>query len=282
MAGIAFLNRTCLRGYSFCVMVIFGLIHNTLSDGLPKDARLLKAGLLDEGKAEINRYDASFRSNGKMLQGDVVHVWVKEPWNAKQRVKWEGEGKGDFEVIKLNQITRFSRGVETVSRLWSGIWVRDSAEWVKWTFSHQDFSGSIFNTAFRKGENVKYNWAGYLENQAHGIQQRPLAKEAFFYEELPLKLRLIVYKSLKNEMSVSMVPPHQPYQTKLTEPFPAKIQQMRDSKQRVSFTVKHSRGQDVLIFDRKIPFKLLEWKQFDGSHLKLTRSEFKAYWEDLE
>jgi len=245
---------------------------------LPIKTDFLKGNLLDQGKAEVNIYDATLMKYGQARQGTVTQIWVKEPWDAKRGIKWGGEGSADFEVIKLNHVVSYATGMYRYEQMWSGFWKRDSAELVKWSLSHHEACGNTFKQARLSDGKAEYVHFSYFENEGDGREELVIPPGAVFYDELPLKLRLLVSVGLSEAFTVPLFPTVIHPKAGPMKPNPATIRQIRSDNAEVEFEVKHLDGIDRFVFETNAPFKLLRWELADGGKLTLRKSLFTDYW----
>lgn len=245
---------------------------------LPIDTRPLMAGQLDKGKAEFNIYDATIMRYGQPRKGTVTHIWVKEPWNAKAGTKWDGDGQGDYEVIKMIQVISYPTGMYRYEQMWSGFWKRDSADLVKWSLTHHEACGNTFKQARIAEDKADYVHFSYFEGHGEGGTEVAIPEGAVFYDELPLKLRLLVHPGLQEPVTLPLFPTVIHAKSDPMQPTPATIRQTRRGKGEIEFEVAHTGGTDRLVYETKAPFKLLRWEMADGSNLSLRKSLFTDYW----
>ncbi|GAB4244791.1 MAG: hypothetical protein OHK005_09790 [Candidatus Methylacidiphilales bacterium] len=245
---------------------------------LPSDTGFLMAGYLDEGKAEFNLYEATIMQYNEPRQGTVTHIWVKEPWNAERSIKHQGPDRGDYEVIKLNQVISYPTGLYRYEQMWSGFWKRDDAVLVKWSLSHHEACGNTFKQARLENGRTHFVYHSYFEGHGEGSEEVSLPQKTLFYEELPLRLRLAVPGGLPDPVIVPLVGTVIHAKSDRLEPQPATIRQIRRDDREVEFEVTHRSGKDRLIFETTKPFKLLSWEMADGSRLRLHKSLVTDYW----
>ncbi len=245
---------------------------------LPVNTGGLTSELLDKGKAEVNIYEATLIKYGKPRQGTVTQIWVKEPWDAKRGIKWGGQGPGDYEVIKLNHVVSYPTGMYRYEQMWSGFWKRDSGELLKFSLSHHEACGNTFKQARMKDGKAEYNHFSYFENEGDGRQDLVIPPGAVFYDELPLKLRLLANTGLEEPVTVPLFPTVIHPKAGPMSPAPSTFRQVRKEKGEIEFEVKHAGGIDTFVYETNPPFKLLRWMMPDGGQLILRKSLFTDYW----
>lgn len=66
------------------------------------------------GKAELSSYELKQSRYGEIRTGEVVLVFVTEPFSLKKQVKLDNPtkaGKDNVSVLKLNQVRKFKTGI---------------------------------------------------------------------------------------------------------------------------------------------------------------------------
>ncbi len=245
---------------------------------LPVKTDFLTADYFDQGKAEVNIYDATLMKYGQPREATVTQIWVKEPWDAKQGIKWGGQGSGDFDVIKLNHVVSYPTGMYRYEQMWSGFWKRGSAELLKFSLSHHEACGNTFKQARLSNNTAEYVHFSYFENEGDGREELLISPGAIFYDELPLKLRLLANTGLEESVTMPLFPTVIHPKAGPMKPSPATIRQVRRDNREVEFEVKHAGGIDTFVYETKTPFKLLRWNFPDGGKLSLRKSLFTDYW----
>jgi hypothetical protein len=239
---------------------------------------LLKDPIWNDGKAEYDVYDAKIMREHQLRPGRVIHIWVKEPFNGKLRVK--ADGPGDYEVIKVNQVMDVQTGVYAVHQMESGFWKRDDGELVKLSMSSNDSCGNTFKLAWLLGGMLRLTYHTYWDGEGDGVLEAKLPENFLFYDELPLKGRLMNAGSQPSEYHVMLYPTL--IGSKLGKPefAPATIRtQLLGVSGDKKVVVVHAGGTDVLIYGGPVPNVLKSWTQFDGSTLTLAKAGRIKYWE---
>lgn len=236
-------------------------------------------GHLDKGLAEFNVYDASLPRYGEMRNAVITHIWVKEPWDASRGIKWGGTDSGDLEVLKLNQIASYPTGLYRYEQMWSGFWNTETASLVKFSMTHHEACGNTYKQGRTANGLLDYVAFSYFEGEGESAKQTPWSENAFFYDELPLRLRMLAFNQpLKNPLRISLFP--SVIHTKIDQlsPQSATITQSSDSSGAILFTVDHPNGSDRFTFASESPHLLISWKRADGGSLTLRKSLLIDYW----
>lgn len=266
------------RGITLLVTLLLTSLMARADDRLPLETRPLMTDWLDQGKAEFTIYDATIVRYGQARQGAVTHIWVKEPWDDRRGIKHGGQGQGDYEVIKLNQIISFPTGMYRYEQMWSGFWKRENAERVKFSLSHHEACGNTFKQLRFTGPVARFTWFSYFEEHGDGERKLHLPPETVFYDELPFKLRLLAFRGLSKPITVLLIPTIIHAQSDTMKTSPATILQTRRDQGEIEFEIRHADGADRLTYETKTPFKLLRSERADGSSLRLRKSLFTDYW----
>jgi hypothetical protein len=263
------------RGILFLAVL---LASGAVAAQVPFRTDLLRDPIWNDGKAEYDVYDAQIMREGSLRPGRVIHIWVKEPFDAKLRVK--SNGAGDYEVIKLNQVIDVQTGIYGVHQMYSGFWKRDDGELLKFSMSSNDSCGNTFKLGWLMDGMLRLTYHTYWDGEGDGVVETKLPEGALFYDELPFKCRLLNAGTQPAEYRVMLYPTL--IGSKLGKPefAPATI---RVESLGVSgdekIVVRHAGGTDELVYDGRFPYVLKSWKQFDLSTLTLHKAMRIKYWE---
>ncbi len=240
---------------------------------------LLIRGHLDQGLAEFNVYDARIPRYGEMRNAVVTHVWVKEPWDAKRGIKAVSPGAADFEALKLNQVISFQTGLYRYEQMWSGFWNTHTAALVKFSLTHHEACGNTYKQARFNQDMADYSAFSYFEGEGEARKQISLPEDALFYDELPLRLRMMAFAgSLASPVIVPLFPSVIHAKIDELKPQPATISQSADAAGGILFTVQHPGGSDLLTYAPEPPHRLISWQRADGGSLTLRKSLLIDYW----
>jgi hypothetical protein len=144
-------------------------------------------------KAEINVYDLDQARYGNFYKGQLVNIYVTEPFRLDKQVKKEKGTVNNFvnNVLKLNSIRRFSTGVYDYSAMTSVFVPTASNNFgnaLKVSCSVQDWCGQTYSQ-LNFGQNG-YNYLGrsYFENE---VEENYHVNKAMTEDELLVSLRLM-------------------------------------------------------------------------------------------
>ncbi|MES2572957.1 MAG: hypothetical protein V4710_23235 [Verrucomicrobiota bacterium] len=242
-----------------------------------------------DGKAEFNVYEAQAVRYGQPRPSEVIHILVREPFSRRELVKTEPNSPAEsYPVLKLNQILHIPTGVYVYQQMHSAFWQTSDGALVKATLTSNDSCGNTYKE-FRAlsgfdtlaGNGWLYEWRTYWEGMASGEERIRAPKHAFFYDELPMRVRTIDFSEGKGGFDVRLAPTViRSKKEKVIFEFAHVTWITEGETIRVAVKVMTKEGEqrDELLLDAAPPYLLREWKQRDGSHLKLKQSVKIDYW----
>ena len=119
------------------------------------------------GAAEISVYKLKQERYGKLIDGEAMLIYVREPFLKDKQVKDES-GRGDFQVLKLNATREFKTGVYPYHILMSVFQPLENSvdnKALKVTTSIQDWCGHVFIQTNRMDGYLKTDVRSYFENE---------------------------------------------------------------------------------------------------------------------
>jgi hypothetical protein len=263
-------------GVVTAVIVTFGLMATASAQFTP--ALLQNDSYWGGGKAEFDFYDAQIMREGAPRHCEVLHILVREPFDPKQLVKaddWRRPGL--VNVIKLNQVLHVPIGVYVCQQMHSSFWRTGDGALLKWSLTSNDSCGNTFKEARRLGDQFAYDFHTYWDGMADGHENVPVPANAFFYDELPLRVRTIDFSKPNGEFDIQLAPTTINSKKDRIAFKPAKVS-FQSGDRTIEVDVRHDAGTDHFVLDRDFPFLLREWQMADGSHLKLKNSLKIDYW----
>jgi len=231
-----------------------------------------------DGKAEFDFYDAQIVREGQPRPCEVLHILLREPFDPKQWVKVDDWKKpGVIPVIKLNQILHVPIGVYVHEQMHSTYWKIDNGMLMKWSLTHSDSFGNSFKEVRRFGEQFAFNWHTYWDGMADGDENVTPPPNAYFYDELPLRVRTIDFSKPTGEFEIQLAPTVLNSKKDTIVFKPAKVS-FTASERKIDISIQHSGGTDKFVLDANFPYLLREWNAADGNRLKLKNSLKMDYW----
>jgi hypothetical protein len=231
-----------------------------------------------DGKAEFDIYDAQIAHYGTPRPCEVLHILVREPFDPKQLVKpddWQKPGM--ITVLKLNQILHVPTGIYVYQQMHSNFWLVNDARLAKFSLTSSDSCGNTFKEAKRSGDQFAYTFHTYWDGMADGNETVALPANAFFYDEMPLRIRTIDFSKPSGEFEIQLAASAINSKKDNFVFKPAKISFSTTEKE-IHVDLVHAGGTDHFVLDHDFPYLLREWNAADGSHLKLKRSLKIDYW----
>lgn len=240
---------------------------------------LYENDIWSDGQAEVSTYDALMPHYGQLYPSQVAMIYVKEPFRTDKRVKSDLASGPQIEpAIKFNYQIATRTGSYTYQQMLSAFWTVHDRALQKWTLSHHEACGSTFKMGIPENKKLELTYHSYWDGEGSGKLIIPLPENAWIYEELPFRLRAVAATRSQVTIPIHLFSPI--IRSKLGRPAfrPATVI-WKDDLPHTVFEIQHHGGTDTLVFDRKFPHVLREWKQAGGAILKLIDSQRLAYWE---
>jgi len=242
----------------------------------PFSPALLQERLWDDGKAEYDVFDAVEIREGIARPARVVHVIVKEPFNAKLRVK--ADRPPSIDVVKMNQVIDVPTGAYGYHQMHSSFWERATGALLKFSMTSNDSCGNAFKEGWMDGSRWRLLFHTYWDGEGDGERGLALPADGVFADELPMKLRMLA-RFEPAQYTISLFP--SVVGSKLGNPaFSAASIRVLPPAPDGSIRVEVSRpgGVDRFTFQKAAPHVLAAWSRPDGSSLKLRKSLRLDYW----
>ncbi len=230
-----------------------------------------------DGKAEFNIYDAQIVREGQPRPSEALHILVREPFDPKQFVKSSDAKRPEtIAVLKMNQILHVPTGLTAAQQMLTSFWQVDDGRLWKFSLTSNDGVGNTYKEARRAGEQFTCEFRTYGDGMAEGKENIALPANGFFYDELPLRVRLIDFSKPSGEFEIQLAPTIiKPRKDDIL--FKTAKVSFTSTARAIDVTVRSDTGTDHFVLDRDFPFLLREWTAADGSHFKLKRSLRVAY-----
>lgn len=139
-----------------------------------------------QGKAEITTYDLSQARYGELRKGNVVNVFVVEPWNEERQVK--SDSGGDSQVLKLNTTKKFLTGVYPYSMMTSVFSDVENAACQKVTCTSQEWCGHTFTQL--NNDDDQWNGQQFSYFELEGDDDFSIGSETVLEDEIWNTIRL--------------------------------------------------------------------------------------------
>jgi len=238
------------------------------------------------GKAELNSYELKQSRYGEIRKGEVVLVFVTEPFSLSKQVKLDNPkkaGNDNVSVMKLNNVRKFTTGIydySIVSSTFTPINTEKHPYTLKLNTSIQEWCGHTFTQLNLKENNYQFQQFSYFEND--GDTKKNISK-ALLEDELMTRIRLNKGQLPLGEIDLIFSTIYSRFAYKDLQATKATI-----SKTETETTLNYKI--DYLKYDRTItinvakefPYKILSWTEDNGdgliteAHLKKSLNE--PYW----
>jgi len=238
------------------------------------------------GKAELNSYDLQQSRYGELREGEVVLIFVTEPFSQSKQVKLDNPkaAKDDMvSVMKLNKSIKFKTGIydySIFSSTFSPIEIEKYPYVLKSTTSMQEWCGNSFTQL--NLEKNKYILQEFSYFESEGDRERQL-NAAQLEDGLFTRIRLD--KGQLPEGEIMLIPStlYNRFTHKNLEVSKAKITKA-EIDGNIKYTIDYSNIKRTLSIEveNKFPFRIMSWTEDNGGGL-LTSARIKAttlqpYW----
>jgi hypothetical protein len=278
--------RSTSRGLRFCCLGAFVWFGASLVAQAQFNAGWIQdEAYWGDGKAEFNLYDAQEVRYGQPRPSEVIHILVREPFSQRELVKAESATPANsYPVLKLNQILHIPTGLYVYQQMHSAFWRVESGALIKATLTSNDSCGNTYKE-FRAlsgldtllGSGWLYEWRTYWEGMTAGDEKVRPTGDAFFYDELPMRVRTIDFSAAQGEFKINLGPTVIRSKKEPMDFLAAQVT-WKVEPESIRVSVKTSLGTEAFLLDPKPPHLLREWRKGDGSILKLRRSLKIDYW----
>jgi hypothetical protein len=243
--------------------------------------------LWDDGKAEVNLYDARQTVYDQVREFKARMIVVKEDFKQALRVKSDdGPVTGDtFEVLKLNHLRLIPTGSYDTHQMISAYLERATLRPVKLAMSNFESCGMTFVEVLPQGEHLSHISHSYWDGEGDRSLSIPFAADDLLYDALPLRLRGIDFAQ-SGPRNVNVLPTQMAGRVKNLKLVPMTLQVAGREKVKVPagefdvFRVELLRpeGKDRYYFEAASPHRLVKMEAADGGLYQLRKSLRLDYW----
>ncbi len=282
----------------FCFLAIFSILGCQQDKKLPADLLTTKkkkevvprTSQFKEywysGKAELNSYTLKQSRYGEIRDGEVVLVFVTEPFSLSKQVKLDNPqdaGEDNVSVLKLNNIRKFTTGIYDYSIVTSSFTPVDSKNYphtLKLNTSIQEWCGHTFTQLNLEEENYNFQQFSYFESDGDTEKTIPAA---LLEEELMTHIRLNNGQLPLGEIDLIFSTIYSRFGYHDLKPTKAKISKTA-SDTVINYSIaylKYDRKLSITV-EKEFPYKILSWTEDDGDGLlteaQLKKSINEPYW----
>jgi hypothetical protein len=235
------------------------------------------------GKSEIDFYQADFVRDGEPRQCEVVAIltplfvdsttmtYVDDPKSA-----------GAIPGIRMNETATIPRGLAVEQRSIEALWRMDSMSLARLSFTGSDPTGNVSKTVRENRQADRSAWTYWCDNNSGKTDPAPIgrgAKQAVFYDELPLRMRTLDFSKTTADVDIDLSPSLASSQKEFGETKPAKVS-WKVGERTIDVELQYAAGKDRFVLDANFPFLLREWSASDGMHWKMKnsiRADYRKY-----
>jgi len=229
-----------------------------------------------DGKAEFDFYEGQLMRDGQLRKCEVLHILFRERIDPKTFGRVDDPKRTDaFTAIRMNQIWSAPLGMFVEQGSITAHWRVDSAALARLTFVGADSFGNAMKKIESAGSTFNYTSDTYRDGITISAILPPA--NAFFYDELPIRVRTIDWSRPPGDFEVHLAPTLARFRSDDIDFKPARIS-WKPIEKTIEVNVQYLGGIDHFVLDRDFPFLLREWQMFDGSKLRLKRGLKADYW----
>jgi hypothetical protein len=244
--------------------------------------------LWDDGRAEIDAYDATVLRYGIPRPLTAYLIVVKEDFSKAQLVKADpGHDPADLRtVLKLNQVLDYRTGIYTYHQMASCFFDRATMDLVKLSLTSNEWCGNTFKEYTRRDGRGTLHVHTYWDGQAEATYDVPAGPDAVFKDALPLWIRSLP-QSAGTRRSLRLLPTQFESKGARPEPRDATLLAAREESiavpagrfRALRWELATSEGPpDVYWTGQDSPYVLLAWERSDGGAFRLKWSQRLPYW----
>jgi hypothetical protein len=248
-----------------------------------------------DGKAELNGYRATISRYGQERNGQIVAIYVTEPFSKTKFVKVDNHTKNPddvMDVLKLNLVRDFQTGIYDYNTMVS-VFVRTSDfSPVKMSFVSTEWCGNVYEELLFFPNKITGHYYSYFEDES-GPRNLDFPKDGIVGEQFLILIRGLRGEFLKagGKKSVPFLPglyagrlAHKPpawttaeigrrTETETVEVPAGKFETM-------VYAIKLGDGRGGAFYvEKNYPHRIVKWSVFPDVSVELTGSARFEYWK---
>ncbi|SHI30762.1 hypothetical protein SAMN04488096_10135 [Mesonia phycicola] len=239
------------------------------------------------GKAELNSYELKQARYNEIRDGEVVLIFVTEPFSLSKQVKLDRPdkaGKDKVTVMKLNQVRKFNTGIydySIVTSTFTPVDTQNHPLTLKSTTSIQEWCGQTFTQL--NLDQKKYNFQQFTYFESTGDEKKQF-DAALLEEDLMTRIRINNGQLPLGEIDLIPSTLYSRSSHKNLQPEKAKISKT-ENKKSITYKIEYSTLNRTITIEseKNFPFKILGWIEDNGSDLittaRLKSSINEPYWK---
>ena len=244
--------------------------------------------LWDDGRAEIDAYEATIKRYGILRSLTAYLVVVKEDLSKTQLVKADpGHDPGDLRtVLKLNHVLNYPTGIYSYHQMASCFFDRGTMDLMKLSLTSNEWCGNTYKEYTRRDGRGTLHVHTYWDNQAEATYDLPTGPDVVFYDALPLWIRSLP-QSAGTERALRLLPSQIESKGPRPEAQAATLVAAREEGivvpagrfRALRWELRTAGGRpDVYWTAGDAPHVLVAWDRGDGGAYRLKWTQRLAYW----
>jgi len=245
--------------------------------------------LWDDGRAEIDAYQASVRRYGPPRLFTAYLIVVKEDLSKTQLVKAEPDhDPGDrLTVLKLNHVIGYQTGIYSYHQMASCFFDRATMDLVKLSLTSNEWCGNTYKEYTKRAGRGSLHVHTYWDGTAEATYDVPTGPDVVFYDALPLWIRSLpqtpgttrTVRLLPSQIE-SKGPKPEPRAATLTAGAQELVRVPAGAFATLRWDLNAGEARpDSFWTSRDYPYLLVAWDRADGSGYRLKWTQRLAYWK---
>lgn len=238
------------------------------------------------GKAELNSYELKQSRYGEIREGEIVLVFVTEPFSLSKQVKLDNPqtaGEDKVSVLKLNQLRKFNTGIydySIMSATFTPIDLKKHPHTLKSNTSIQEWCGHTFTQLNLKGKKYHFQQFSYFEADGDTESDLPIA---LLEEELMTRVRINKGQLPLGEIDLIFSTLYSRFKYHKLKKAKANISKIEQDTI-ITYTIEYVNVDRKISMDvqKEFPYKILSWTEDNGDGLitkaLLKKSINEPYW----
>jgi hypothetical protein len=244
--------------------------------------------LWDDGRAEIDAYEATVRRYGELRRLTAYLIVVKEDFSKTQLVKADpGHDPQDLlPVLKLNHVINYQTGIYSYHQMASAFFDRGSMELVKLSLTSNEWCGNTYKEYARRDGGGTLHVHTYWDGQSEASYPIPAGADVVFQDALPLYIRSLP-QAPGTARALRLVPSQIDSRGAKPEIRPATLKAAAEERvqtpagefRALRWELHAGEGPPEIFWtSRDHPYVLVAWDRPDGSGYRLKWTQRLAYW----
>ena len=245
--------------------------------------------LWDDGRAEVDAYDATVRRYGVLRPFTAYHIVVKEDFSRAQLVKADpGHDPNDLlTVLKLNQVLQFQTGIYAYHQMASAFYDRAGMDLLKFSLTSFEWCGNSYKEYTRRDDKAALQVHTYWDGEAEATYDVPVGPDVVLYDQMPLWIRALP-QSAGTARDLRVVAGQIDSKGPRPEIEPGILRAVAEETvptpagpfRALRWELKAAdRNPDLYWTARDFPYLLVAWDRPDGGSYRLKWTQRLPYWE---